>query len=114
MTVGSAVVRAVVVGMLMAACSTDASTEPPPPPVRVPTTVTVSPSSAAPAAFGETVQLTAAVNDQYGNAMTGEAVTWTSSTGSVAHVNAAGLVTAVDNGQTRSRLRRGRWPGPRR
>ena len=91
-------VTAVCVGVLVAACS-DASTEPPSPPVVVPTTVTVSPPSAALAALGETVQLTAMVNDQNGNAMTGVTVTWSSSKPSVAQVNATGLVMAEDNGQ---------------
>ncbi len=92
-------VTAVFVGVLVAACSGDASTEPPPPPVVVPTTVTVSPPLAALAALGETVQLTAMVNDQNGNAMTGVTVTWSSSKASVVLVNATGLVMAVDNGQ---------------
>ena len=48
--------------------------------------------------LGETVQLTAAVQDQNGQTMTGVTVTWASRDIAVATVNAAGLVTAVRNG----------------
>ena len=64
----------------------------------VPTTVTISPASATLRSLGKTVQLAAAVQDQYGQAMTGVDVTWSGSDTSVAAVNQAGLVTAVRNG----------------
>ena len=68
------------------------------PVVLVPTTVTVTPSSASLSALGETVQLTATVRDQNGNAMPGVVVSWSSSAPTAATVDAAGLVTAAGNG----------------
>ena len=59
--------------------------------------VTVSPSSAN-LAVGQTHQLTATARDASGNALTGRAVSWTSSAPSVATVSGAGLVTAVAAG----------------
>ncbi|MCY4646403.1 MAG: Ig-like domain-containing protein, partial [Gammaproteobacteria bacterium] len=75
----------------------DGTTEPPPDPPRA-TTITVSPATADLAALGATVQLTAEVRDQNGQAMAGAAVTWASSAAAVATVNESGLVTAVANG----------------
>ena len=75
--------------------ATEPSTPPPRPP---PTTVTVSPATAQLAALGATVQLSAEVRDQNGNAMAGATVTWASSAASVATVSSTGLVTAVGNG----------------
>ena len=72
------------------ACSED--------PVPLPTTVTVSPSSANLTALGETVQLTASVTDQDGNPMPGESVTWSSGATGVATVGGTGLVEAFGNG----------------
>ena len=57
--------------------ATEPSTPPPDPPQ--PTTVTVSPATAQLAALGATVQLSAEVRDQNGNAMAGATVTWASS-----------------------------------
>ena len=68
------------------------------PVVLVPTTVTVTPSSASLSALGETVQMTATVRDQNGNAMPGVVVSWSSSAPTAATVDAAGLVTAAGNG----------------
>ena len=68
------------------------------PVVLVPTTVTVTPSSASLSALGETVQLTATVRDQNGNVMPGVVVSWSSSAPTAATVDAAGLVTAAGNG----------------
>ena len=76
--------------------ATEPSTPPPDPPQ--PTTVTVSPATAQLAALGATVQLSAEVRDQNGNAMAGATVTWASSAASVATVSSTGLVTAVGNG----------------
>ena len=70
---------------------------PPPPPVPTATQVVVSPAEVRLEALGATVQLSAAVRDQNGQAMTA-AVTWASSDAAVATVGADGLVTAVDNG----------------
>ena len=81
----------------------DSATEPqiaPPPldPHRA-TTVTVGPASATLTALGDTVRLTARVQDQNGQLMAGAAVNWTSSHASVATVNASGLVTARSDGE---------------
>ena len=75
----------------------DGTTEPPPDPPR-PTTVTVSPATAELAALGATVQLSAQVQDQNGQVMSGATVTWASSAAAVATVDASGLVTAAANG----------------
>ena len=48
--------------------------------------------------MGETVQLTAVVRDQNSNVMAGASVTWMSGAGTVATVNASGLVTGVAGG----------------
>lgn len=84
---------------LIVGCGGDdeaAPTEPPEPPVA--TTVNISPASVALSSFGETLQLTAAVADQNGQAMAGAPVSWTTSDNSVATVSAGGLVTAARNG----------------
>ena len=78
----------------------DGATEPPPPvpdPPR-PTTVAVAPPTVRLASLGATMQLTAVVRDQNGQVMAGAPVTWSSADGSVATVDAAGLVTATANG----------------
>jgi uncharacterized protein YjdB len=59
--------------------------------------VTVSPTTAS-LTVGQTVQLTATPKDANGNALTGRPVTWSSNNGSVATVNASGLVTATGAG----------------
>ena len=74
-----------------------ACADPVPPPV--PTTLTVSPSSAELAAVGGTVQLTATVKDQNGKPMPNAAVMWSSGATGVATVDARGLVTAAGNGR---------------
>ena len=63
-----------------------------------PTTVAVIPDTVAFTAIGETAQLAAEVRDQNGNVMSGVAVTWSSSSASVATVDGAGLVKAAGNG----------------
>ena len=75
----------------------EGTTEPPPDPP-LPTTVTVSPATAELAALGATVQLSAQVQDQNGQVMSGATVTWASGAAAVATVDASGLVTAVANG----------------
>ena len=75
----------------------DSPIAPPPDPPR-PTTVVVGPATAELAALGATVQLTAEVRDQNGQAMPAPVVAWSSGNASVATVNATGLVTAVANG----------------
>ncbi len=75
----------------------DGPTDPPPDPPR-PTTVTVTPASTELAALGATVQLTAQVFDQYGEAMSGASVSWTSGDAQVATVDGSGLVESTGNG----------------
>ena len=93
-------VAATLSAVLWAYACGEGTTEPPTPPPDPPrpTTVTVSPATAEVAALGETVQLSAEVRDQNGQAMAGATVTWSSSAASVATVSASGLVTAADNG----------------
>ena len=89
-----------VVGLAWAVGCGDGATEPPaqtPDPPR-PAIVTVGPASSRLAALGATVQLTAQVRDQGGQAMTGVTVTWASSATVVATVDGSGLVTAVEDG----------------
>ncbi|MDE0356315.1 MAG: Ig-like domain-containing protein [Gammaproteobacteria bacterium] len=81
------------------ACGGDdgaAPTEPPEPPVA--TTVSISPAAVDLSFLGETLQLTAGIADQNGQAMAEAPVSWTTSDSSVASVSAGGLVTAVANG----------------
>jgi formylglycine-generating enzyme required for sulfatase activity len=59
--------------------------------------VSVSPAAAS-LVVGATQQLTASARDASGNALTGRAVSWTSSAASVATVSAQGVVTAVAAG----------------
>ena len=60
--------------------------------------IVLDPSSAALVSLGETVKLTASVQDENSQAVEGAAVTWSSSDEGVATVGAHGLVTAVSNG----------------
>ena len=64
----------------------------------VPTTMTVSPSTANLKSFEETVRLAATVYDQNGNALAGATIAWTTRDGAVATVDPEGLVTAKGNG----------------
>ncbi len=63
-----------------------------------PTTITVTPATAELTALGASVQLSARVLDQNGQAMAGANVTWASNDAAVATVNPNGLVTAVGIG----------------
>ena len=63
--------------------------------------IVIEPEEATLMSLGETVQLTATVLDQNGQAVSGAMVTWHSGDASVATVSAQGLVTAVSNGVTR-------------
>ena len=86
--------------MAIGSCGGDGPTSPPPPPPpdSVPTTLELTPSAVQLASIGATVQLTATVRDQNGNAMAGQAVSWTSTNLAVASVSSGGLVTALGNG----------------
>ena len=78
----------------VASGSTTGGTPPPPPPVV--TTVTVGPVSAT-VQVGATVTLQATVQDQNGNVMTGQTVSW-SSDNAAASVSSSGVVTGVAAG----------------
>lgn len=69
--------------------------------------ITVEPSEATLTAIGETVQLTATVQDRSGQTIVGANVTWRSSDTAVANVSASGLVTAAGNGTARITARSG-------
>ena len=75
------------------------SPPPPPPPPPVATSIAVSPPTVT-LGRGGIVRLTAAVRDQYDQTMTGAAVTWRSSDPATATVDATGLVTGVESGET--------------
>ncbi|MDD9949119.1 MAG: Ig-like domain-containing protein [candidate division Zixibacteria bacterium] len=64
----------------------------------VATSLTIEPASQTLEMIGATVQLTATVLDQYGNAMVDVTVVWSSGDEAVATVDDQGLVTAVGNG----------------
>ena len=89
----------VLLPLTLASCGGgDAPTAAPPPPP-VPTTVSVSPAQATMEAIEETVQFTAQVADQNGNALTGTSVSWTSSAPGVVAVDpATGLAEASGAG----------------
>ena len=61
-------------------------------------TITISPVAAVFEDLGETVQLTATVEDQNGQAMPDVAVVWLSSNGTIARVSEDGLVTSGESG----------------
>ncbi|MXW67915.1 MAG: hypothetical protein F4Z72_13060 [Gemmatimonadales bacterium] len=75
----------------------DGAIEPQPAPPR-PAVVTVSPAVAEMAALGETVQFSASVSDQNGQALAGTSLSWSITETAVAEVSGSGLVTAVGNG----------------
>ena len=77
---------------LAAGCGDDPADPP------VPATITISPRAATLQSLTETVQLTATVQDQNGQAMTGVTITWASRGNQVATVDNSGLVTAAGNG----------------
>ena len=65
-----------------------------------PTAVAVTPDTVALTALGQTAQLAAEVRDQIGRVMEGVPVSWSSADPSVAEVDSAGLLTAIDGGAT--------------
>ena len=81
-----------------AGCGDDTTEPSPPPEPARPASITVTPPTAEFTALGATVQLSAEVRDQNGQVMAGTTVAWTSSSTTVATVDAAGLVTATGNG----------------
>ena len=86
--------------LLLLACGDGGTTPTTPPttPTPVATSITLSAASLSFTSLGETKQLSAAVKDQNGSAMTGASVSWSTSDASVATVSSAGLVTAAANG----------------
>lgn len=86
--------------LVLISCGEDPAQPPPapPPPALVPTTVVVTPSTVEFVAIGETAQFAAEVRDQFGNAMAGVSVTWSSSNTSVVTLDSSGLATAIGNG----------------
>ncbi len=91
---GSALVAAAVA--FVTACGDEPMTLATPDP-SVPTTVAISPASAAFRSISDTVRMIATVSDQYGSAMADVAVVWNSGNIAVAAVT-EGLVTAMGNG----------------
>lgn len=71
--------------------------------VPVPTTIEISPSAPVLGDFGDTVQLTATVKNQNGEAMPWVPVSWTGVGMFVVHVSENGLVTATEPGRARVR-----------
>ena len=83
--------------ILAAACGSDSSTTDPgakPPPVVSVASVDVTPQTAEMIA-GQTTKLNATPRDAAGNALTGRAISWTSSNANVASVDNNGTVTGV-------------------
>jgi Leishmanolysin/Bacterial Ig-like domain (group 2)/Bacterial Ig-like domain (group 1) len=78
--------------VLLALCACSSS-EP-----RVPTTVTLTPSSVSFTALDQTQQLSASVADQSGNPLTETNLSWSSNNPAVATVSSTGLVTATGVG----------------
>jgi subtilisin family serine protease len=68
------------------------------------TTVKLSSDSVHFDALGDTVRLTAAVADQYGNALTAPQVEWSVADPSIASIDAGGLVTSRARGKTAFRV----------
>lgn len=84
--------------LLLAACGGDDGSGPTPDDDPVLTSVGVSPTTGTLVSLGATTQLAAAPRDENGAAFSGASVSWSSSAGGVADVNASGLVTAVAEG----------------
>lgn len=64
------------------------------------TAITITPAAATLKDAGETVQLTATVTDQNGQAMTGVEVIWSTGDSLIADVSETGLVEGGESGQT--------------
>ena len=91
------------VAVLLLGCGRESTTDPAPDPRPVParpTSISITPATVSLTALGDTVRLTAEVQDQRGQAIAGAVVAWATSDTAIATVNAAGLVTATGNGTT--------------
>lgn len=97
-TVDLVVSRNLLCGLAMASITLIGGCGDPAEPPPVPTTITISPASAALQSLEETVQLGATVQDQNGEAMSGVTVIWASGDSDVVRVDGKGLVTAAGNG----------------
>jgi uncharacterized protein YjdB len=65
---------------------------------QTPANITLDPTSLSFNAVGQTQQLSPTITDQRGNAITGAAVSWTTSNPAVASVSSSGIVTAAGSG----------------
>lgn len=83
--------------LALAACGGGGDTTPTTPVQATVATVDVSPSGGT-LVIPNTLQLTATPRDAQGAAVSGRAITWSSSASSIASVNTSGLVTAVSAG----------------
>lgn len=83
-------------GLVVLGCS-DTGTDPTIEPIG---SIDVSPDPAMLSALEATQQFTATVRDTTGRALSGRAVTWSSSDGGVASISTEGIATAVGNGTT--------------
>ena len=86
------------VTMVVACSDSGGSATTGPDPNLVVTTVQVTPATETLNALGLTSQFTATAANASGAAISGKTFAWTSSSSTVATVNASGLATAVDNG----------------
>jgi alpha-tubulin suppressor-like RCC1 family protein/uncharacterized protein YjdB len=89
---------ALLVTSLIVGCGGDGSSPSTPTPTVIPVATVVLDRSTAALIPGATLQLIATTRDAAGATLSGRAVTWQSSAGSVATVGADGLVTGVANG----------------
>jgi leishmanolysin/Big-like domain-containing protein len=78
--------------LVLAACGGSATD------TKVPSAITVTPTSVTLGAVGQTQQLAAVVTDQDGATIASPSVTWSSSNAGVASVTSTGLVSGVGNG----------------
>ena len=97
LTLGGLAIAAL--GALPACGGAGGEPNPPPPPPAAPVVTTVAVTAPAGSLFvTDTLQLSAAVKDQFGAVMTGKALTWSSSNPGFATVDNTGRVIGVDVG----------------
>lgn len=92
--------RAAVLALALAACGdsgTNPNPNPPPPPPPAPV-AQVDVAGAADLLVGQSAQFTAATRDAQGQLLTGRTVVWSTSSGAIAAVSAAGIVSGVAPG----------------
>lgn len=86
--------------MAVSACEEEPIVEPEPEPTQTPTAIIVTPFRVDFAVIGDTLRLTAVVQDQNGDEISDATVEWSSADVSVATVTNEGLVTAQGLGET--------------